>query len=98
MLLLQGQLHPLGETLPPEWHALALGKVLLAFGDFPLPPPPPKTPHTPTDPPAPQAIDARHQAWDEQMPEDPSDLWDLLAQLDRARAIVTQAQHDHARL
>lgn len=40
----QGQLHPLGETLPPEWHALALGKVLLAFGDFPLPPSLPRPP------------------------------------------------------
>jgi len=46
----QGQLHPLGEALPPEWHALALGKVLLAFGDFPLPPLTPKTPYTLTDP------------------------------------------------
>ncbi|GGM96406.1 acetyl-CoA synthetase [Thermus composti] len=46
----QGQPHPLGETFPPEWHALALGKVLLAFGAFPLPPLTPKTPYTLTDP------------------------------------------------
>ena len=55
----QGQLHPLGETLPPEWHALALGKVLLAFGDFPLPPPPPQTPRTPHAPPRPAATSRR---------------------------------------
>ena len=29
-----------------------------------------------------KAIDARHKAWDEQMPEDTSDLWDMLAELD----------------
>jgi len=29
-----------------------------------------------------KAIDARHKAWDEQMPEDASDLWDVLAELD----------------
>jgi ParB family transcriptional regulator, chromosome partitioning protein len=29
-----------------------------------------------------KAIDARHKAWDEQMPEDASDLWDMLAELD----------------
>lgn len=46
----QGQPHPLGESFPPEWHALALGKVLLAFGPFPLPPLTPKTPFTLTDP------------------------------------------------
>ncbi len=46
----QGQPNPLGEALPPEWHALALGKVLLAFGSFPLPPLTPKTPYTLTDP------------------------------------------------
>jgi ParB family chromosome partitioning protein len=34
------------------------------------------------DTPAAKAIDARHKAWDEQMPEDPSDLWDVLAELD----------------
>jgi len=46
----QGQPHPLGETLPPEAHALALGKVLLAHGALPLPPLFPKTPYTLTDP------------------------------------------------
>lgn len=46
----QGQPHPLGKSFPPEWHALALGKVLLAFGPFPLPPLTPKTPFTLTDP------------------------------------------------
>ncbi len=34
------------------------------------------------DTPAAQAIDARHKAWDEQMPEDSGDLWDMLAELD----------------
>ncbi len=34
------------------------------------------------DTPAAKAIDARHKAWDEQMPEDTSDLWDMLAELD----------------
>ncbi|WP_072386564.1 ParB/RepB/Spo0J family partition protein [Hyphomicrobium sp. CS1BSMeth3] len=34
------------------------------------------------DTPAAKAIDARHKAWDEQMPEDTSDLWDTLAELD----------------
>ena len=34
------------------------------------------------DTPAAKAIDARHKAWDEQMPEDAGDLWDTLAELD----------------
>ncbi|MBN9268181.1 MAG: DNA-binding protein, partial [Hyphomicrobium sp.] len=34
------------------------------------------------DTPAAKAIDARHKAWDAQMPEDSSDLWDMLAELD----------------
>jgi ParB family chromosome partitioning protein len=34
------------------------------------------------DTPAAKTIDARHKAWDEQMPEDTSDLWDMLAELD----------------
>ena len=34
------------------------------------------------DTPAAKAIDARHKAWDEQMPEDTGDLWDMLAELD----------------
>jgi len=34
------------------------------------------------DTPAAKAIDARHKAWDEQMPEDSGDLWDMLAELD----------------
>jgi ParB family chromosome partitioning protein len=34
------------------------------------------------DTPAAQAIDARQKAWDEQMPEDSSDLWDMLVELD----------------
>jgi ParB family chromosome partitioning protein len=34
------------------------------------------------DTPVAKAIDARHKAWDEQMPENPSDLWDALAELD----------------
>ena len=46
----QGQPNPLGETLPPEAHALALGKVLLAHGVLPVPPLFPKTPYTLTDP------------------------------------------------
>ncbi|WP_038047272.1 AMP-binding protein [Thermus caliditerrae] len=46
----QGQPHPLGDTLPEEVHALALGKVLLAFGALPLPPLRPRTPYTLTDP------------------------------------------------
>ncbi|BDG16850.1 AMP-binding protein [Thermus brockianus] len=46
----QGQPHPLGESLPEEVHALALGKVLLAFGALPLPPLRPRTPYTLTDP------------------------------------------------
>ncbi|AEV15885.1 Acetyl-coenzyme A synthetase [Thermus sp. CCB_US3_UF1] len=46
----QGQPHPLGETLPEETHALALGKVLLAYGALPLPPLRPRTPYTLTDP------------------------------------------------
>lgn len=29
-----------------------------------------------------KAIDARHKTWDEQMPEDSGDLWDMLAELD----------------
>ncbi len=29
-----------------------------------------------------KAIEARHKAWNEQMPEDASDLWDMLAELD----------------
>ena len=29
-----------------------------------------------------KAIDARHKSWDAQMPEDPGDLWDALAELD----------------
>ena len=46
----QGQPHPLGNSLPPEWHALALGKVLLAFGTKAPGPLTPKTPYTLTDP------------------------------------------------
>ncbi|WP_114312664.1 AMP-binding protein [Thermus caldifontis] len=46
----QGQPHPLGETLPEETHALALGKVFLAYGVLPPPPLRPKTPYTLTDP------------------------------------------------
>ncbi len=46
----QGQPHPLGETLPKEWHALALGKVLLAFGSKAPGPLTPRTPYTLTDP------------------------------------------------
>ncbi|KIX84386.1 AMP-binding protein [Thermus filiformis] len=46
----QGQPHPLGEALPPEWHALALGKVLLAFGARAPGPLAPRTPYTLTDP------------------------------------------------
>lgn len=46
----QGQPHPLGECLPEEAHALALGKVLLAHGALPLPPLRPRTPYTLTDP------------------------------------------------
>ncbi len=46
----QGQPHPLGDTLPEEVHALALGKVLLAYGALPLPPLHPRTPYTLTDP------------------------------------------------
>ena len=40
--------------------------------------------HTPglADTPAAKAIDARHKAWDAQMPEDSSDLWDMLVELD----------------
>jgi len=34
------------------------------------------------DTPAAKAIDARHKAWDEQLPEDTGDLWDMLAELD----------------
>jgi ParB family chromosome partitioning protein len=34
------------------------------------------------DTPAAKAIDARHKAWDAHMPEDSSDLWDMLAELD----------------
>ena len=34
------------------------------------------------DTPAAKAIDARHKAWDEQMPEETGDLWDMLAELD----------------
>lgn len=34
------------------------------------------------DTPAAKAIDARHKAWDEQMPEDSGDLWEMLAELD----------------
>ncbi|MGE0765555.1 MAG: ParB/RepB/Spo0J family partition protein [Hyphomicrobiaceae bacterium] len=34
------------------------------------------------DTPAAKAIDARHKTWDEQMPEDSGDLWDMLAELD----------------
>jgi ParB family chromosome partitioning protein len=34
------------------------------------------------DTPAAKAIEARHKTWDEQMPEDTSDLWDMLAELD----------------
>jgi ParB family chromosome partitioning protein len=34
------------------------------------------------DTPAAKAIDARHKAWDDQMPEDSGDLWDMLAELD----------------
>ncbi|ODT22658.1 MAG: DNA-binding protein [Hyphomicrobium sp. SCN 65-11] len=34
------------------------------------------------DTPAAEAIDVRHKAWDEQMPEDAGDLWDMLAELD----------------
>ncbi len=34
------------------------------------------------DTPAAKAIEARHKAWDEQMPEDSGDLWDMLAELD----------------
>ncbi len=34
------------------------------------------------DTPAAKAIDARHKAWDAQMPEDTGDLWDMLAELD----------------
>jgi ParB family chromosome partitioning protein len=34
------------------------------------------------DTPAAKAIDARHKAWDEQMPEDAGDLWDMLAEID----------------
>ncbi|WP_072389397.1 ParB/RepB/Spo0J family partition protein [Hyphomicrobium sp. CS1BSMeth3] len=34
------------------------------------------------DTPAAKAIDARHRAWDEQMPEDTGDLWNTLAELD----------------
>ena len=34
------------------------------------------------DTPAAKAIDTRHKAWDEQMPEDAGDLWDMLAELD----------------
>ena len=34
------------------------------------------------DTPAAKAIEARHKAWDEQMPEDASDLWNMLAELD----------------
>ena len=34
------------------------------------------------DTPAAKAIDARHKAWGEQMPEDASDLWDMLTDLD----------------
>ncbi|MGC8903649.1 AMP-binding protein [Thermus sp.] len=46
----QGQPHPLGEVLPEEAHALALGKVFLAYGALPLPPLRPRTPYTLTDP------------------------------------------------
>ncbi|SDE62353.1 transcriptional regulator, IclR family [Thermus arciformis] len=46
----QGQPHPLGETLPEEAHALALGKVLLAFGALNPPPLRPRTPYTLTEP------------------------------------------------
>ncbi|ETN88301.1 AMP-binding protein [Thermus sp. NMX2.A1] len=46
----QGQPHPLGDTLPEEVHALALGKVLLAYGALSLPPLVPRTPYTLTDP------------------------------------------------
>ncbi|MDM7324279.1 MAG: helix-turn-helix domain-containing protein, partial [Thermus sp.] len=46
----QGQPHPLGDTLPEEVHALALGKVLLAYGALPLPSLRPRTPYTLTDP------------------------------------------------
>jgi len=34
------------------------------------------------DTPAAKAVDARHKSWDEQMPEDSGDLWDMLAELD----------------
>jgi ParB family chromosome partitioning protein len=34
------------------------------------------------DTPAAKAVDARHKAWDDQMPEDSGDLWDMLAELD----------------
>ncbi|RTH23194.1 helix-turn-helix domain-containing protein, partial [Thermus scotoductus] len=46
----QGQPHPLGDTLPEEVHALALGKVFLAYGALSLPPLVPRTPSTLTDP------------------------------------------------
>jgi acetyl-CoA synthetase len=58
----QGQPNPLGETLPPEAHALALGKVLLAHGVLPVPPLFPKTPYTLTDPLALEAELARVRA------------------------------------
>ncbi|MGE3066001.1 MAG: ArdC-like ssDNA-binding domain-containing protein [Variibacter sp.] len=34
------------------------------------------------DTPAAKAIEARHKTWDDQMPEDSGDLWDMLAELD----------------
>ncbi|AFV76309.1 acyl-CoA synthetase/AMP-acid ligase [Thermus oshimai JL-2] len=46
----QGQPHPLGEALPEEAHALALGKVFLAYGALPTPPLRSRTPYTLTDP------------------------------------------------
>ncbi len=46
----QGQPHPLGEALPEEAHALALGKVFLAYGALPTPSLRSRTPYTLTDP------------------------------------------------